>query len=152
VFIYAGSLQSNFNDILTGVGALIAPYWGVALGDYFLVRRQRLDLVALYQRETSVYWYRRGFNPTALGVWVCGVALWVFLGGWQSTISWMHIDAGEPYFNKLTATAPVIVLTALAYWGVMRIRLARALQDMPAGSTAVHDGALVTTTTAGEQQ
>lgn len=45
MFIYVGSLQDNFNNILTGAGALLAPYWGVALGDYFLLRRQRVDLV-----------------------------------------------------------------------------------------------------------
>jgi nucleobase:cation symporter-1, NCS1 family len=121
VFIYLGSLQSNFNDILTGVGALIAPYWGVALGDYFLVRRQRIDLVGLYQREGGPYWFRGGFNLVALGVWLAGVALWIFLGGWQSTLTWLHINAGEPYFNKLTATAPVIIVCALAYWAIMRV-------------------------------
>ncbi|MGA9860336.1 MAG: cytosine permease [Solirubrobacteraceae bacterium] len=119
VFIYVGSLQSNFNNILTGVGALIAPYWGVALGDYFLLRRQRIDLAGLYRRDGGPYWYRGGFNLVALGVWAVGVLLWVFLGGWQSTLSWLHISAGEPFFNKLTATAPVIVVCAVAYWLIM---------------------------------
>lgn len=126
VFIYEGSLQNNFNDILTGVGALIAPYWGVALGDYFLVRRQRIDLVGLYRGEGGPYWYRGGFNLVAVAVWILGAALWVFLGGWQSSLSWLHIGAGEPFFNKLTATAPVIVITALAYWGVNYVLAARA--------------------------
>ncbi len=119
VFIYAGSLQNNFNNILTGVGALIAPYWGVALGDYFLLRRQRLDLVGLYRRDGGPYWYKRGFNMIALAVWGAGVAVWVFLGGWQSSLTWLHIGAGQSFFMKLTATAPTIVLTALAYWGIM---------------------------------
>jgi len=127
VFIYVGSLQDNFNNILTGVGALIAPYWGVALGDYFLLRGQRLDLTGLYRREGGPYWYRGGFNLVALGVWLAGVALWVFLGGWISTLTWLHIDAGEAFFNKVTATAPVIILCALGYWGIMRV-LARSAE------------------------
>jgi nucleobase:cation symporter-1, NCS1 family len=119
VFIYAGSLTENFNNILTAAGALIAPYWGVALGDYFLLSRQRIDLVGLYKAEGGIYWFKGGFNLIALAVWAFGVALWVFLGGWISAISWLHISAGEPIFNAITATAPVIFVTALLYWGVM---------------------------------
>jgi NCS1 family nucleobase:cation symporter-1 len=119
VFIYEGTLQNNFNTILTVVGAFIAPYWGVALGDYFLVRRQRLDLVGLYQRENSPYWFHGGFNIRALVVWVCGVGVWIFLGGWTSTVSWVQIAAGEKVFSYLTATAPTIIICAVAYWLVM---------------------------------
>jgi NCS1 family nucleobase:cation symporter-1 len=141
VFIYEGTLQDNFNNILTGVGALIAPYWGVALGDYFLVRRQRLDLAGLYKAEGGPYWFVRGFNPVALGVWLLGVALWVFLGGWQSALTWLHIGAGEPFFNKLTATAPVIIVCAVGYWAAMRGVAARAGRRSATGEAA--DGLLV---------
>lgn len=134
VFIYVGSLQDNFNNILTGVGALIAPYWGVALGDYFLLRRQRLDLAGLFGAEGGPYWYRGGFNFVALGVWLAGVALWVFLGGWQSAISWIHIGAGEPFFNKVTATAPVIIVCAVGYWAIMRMLARTAPAPATAGS------------------
>ena len=119
VFIYEGTLQNNFNTILTVVGAFIAPYWGVALGDYFLVRHQRLDLVGLYQRDDSPYWFRGGFNVKALAIWVCGVGLWIFLGGWTSTVSWVQIGSGEKVFAYLTATAPTIIVCAVAYWLVM---------------------------------
>ena len=42
-FLYQGTLSAKFNDILTVVGALEAPYWGIALGDYFLLRREQLS-------------------------------------------------------------------------------------------------------------
>jgi nucleobase:cation symporter-1, NCS1 family len=114
LFIYQGSLAANFSDILTVGGAFIAPYWGIALGDYFFVRRQRLNLVALYQRS-GPYWYTNGFNVAAIGVWVGGVAVWLFLGGWLSPYPILHVPSGENIFGYLTATAPVIVLTAVAY-------------------------------------
>lgn len=120
LFIYVGTLQSNFSTILTVVGALIAPYWGVALGDYFLVRRQRLDLVGLYQREGGPYWFRRGFNPEAFVVWGLGIVLWLFLGGWTSSVSWLQFASGEHVFAYLTATTPVIILCALGYWALAR--------------------------------
>jgi NCS1 family nucleobase:cation symporter-1 len=114
LFIYQGSLATSFSDILTIGGAFIAPYWGVALGDYFFVRRQRLDLVALYQPR-GAYWYTSGYNLAALGVWAGGVVAWMFLGGWLSPYSVLRIAPGESAFAYLTATAPVVVGTALAY-------------------------------------
>lgn len=104
--------------ILTVVGALIAPYWGVALGDYFLVRRQRVDLVGLYRGEGGPYWFKRGFNPVAFAVWAGGIAMWVFLGGWTSSVSWLHFGSGEKVFTYLTATAPTIIICAVAYWAL----------------------------------
>lgn len=124
VFIYEGTLQNNFNTILTIVGAFIAPYWGVALGDYFLVRRQRLDLVGLYQREDSPYRFQGGFNVKALLVWAGGIGVWIFLDGWTSTVSWVQIGSGEKVFAYLTATAPTIIICAVAYWLVMLPSLA----------------------------
>ena len=78
-----------------------------------------LDLVGLYQRENSPYWFRGGFNVRALVVWACGVGVWIFLGGWTSTVSWIQIATGEKVFSYLTATAPTIIICAVAYWLVM---------------------------------
>jgi len=130
-FIYEGTLQNNFSTILTVVGALIAPYWGVALGDYFLLRRQRVDLVGLYQGEGGPYWFKRGFNPVAFGVWAAGAALWLFLGGWTSYVSWLHFNSGEKVFTYLTATAPVIIFCALAYWGLGMLGFSTVTKSLP---------------------
>ena len=130
-FIYVGTLQSNFNTILTVVGALIAPYWGVALGDYFLVRRQRVDLVGLYQGEGGPYWFKRGFNPVAFAVWVGGIVMWVFLGGWTSSVSWLHFGSGEKVFTYLTATAPTIIICAVAYWALGMMGISTITKSLP---------------------
>lgn len=36
------------------------------LADYWILRKRRLDLTALYGKEGSVYWYTRGFNWRAV--------------------------------------------------------------------------------------
>ncbi len=131
IFIYQGTLQNNFSTILTVVGAVISPYWGVALGDYFLLRRQRVDLIGLYQGEGGPYWFKRGFNPVALGVWIAGMALWLFLGGWTSYVSWLHFGPGEKVFTYLTATAPVIIFCALAYWAFGMLGFSTITKSMP---------------------
>jgi nucleobase:cation symporter-1, NCS1 family len=124
-FIYQGTLNSKFSILLTIAGGFIAPYWGVAMGDYFLLRRQRLDLVELYRGPGSRYWYRGGWNLIAVGVWIIGLVAWMFLGGWQSPYSWLAFPPGEHLFNALTATAPVVVGTALLYAGLIKLVIRR---------------------------
>jgi NCS1 family nucleobase:cation symporter-1 len=50
---------------LIGYSSLLGAVGGVLIADYYLVRRTRLDLPGLYRRE-GPYWYRGGFNPSAL--------------------------------------------------------------------------------------
>ena len=115
-FLYQGTLAAKFNDILSVVGALEAPYWGIALGDYFLLRRQRLSVPDLYRRN-GPFWFTGGFNVGALLVWVVGVALWVYLAGWTTYIGWVqHLGKGEAIYNILTASTPVILVCAVAYY------------------------------------
>jgi len=58
---------------LVGYGALLGPIAGILIADYWLVRRGRLDVEALY-REAGAYAYRRGWNPAALIAFAMGVA------------------------------------------------------------------------------
>lgn len=46
---------------LVGYSALLGPIGGVLIADYFVVRRQRLELVELY-REKGIYSATHGFN------------------------------------------------------------------------------------------
>lgn len=121
LLVYAGSLTSKFSVLLTIAGGIIAPYWGVALGDYFLVRRTRLDIAALVAPGRSPYWYRGGFNLLAVGTWLVGVAAWLVIGGWQTPFRWLDVGAGHQVFQAVTATAPVVAGSALLYTAVMRL-------------------------------
>jgi len=115
-FLYQGTLSAKFNDILTVVGALEAPYWGIALGDYFLLRRERLSVPDLYRRH-GPYWFSGGFNLGAIAIWVAGVALWLWLAGSTSLISWAQtFGTGVNVYNLITASTPVILLCAAAYY------------------------------------
>jgi nucleobase:cation symporter-1, NCS1 family len=50
---------------LVGYSALLGPIVGILLADYFLLRRTRLDVDALFQAH-GPYRYKGGFNPAAL--------------------------------------------------------------------------------------
>jgi NCS1 family nucleobase:cation symporter-1 len=116
-FLYAGSLTSKFNEILTTTGAFLAPYWGIALADYFLIRRQRIVVADLYRTHGGRYWFNRGWNVGAIGVWVLGVILWEYLAGWSTSFGiFQSIGKGESLYNYFTASVPVILLCGAAYY------------------------------------
>jgi len=50
---------------LTGYGALLGPIAGLMIAGYWIVRRTRLDVAALYAGQ-GVYRYAGGWNPVAL--------------------------------------------------------------------------------------
>lgn len=60
--------------VLNNVGVVIGPITGILVADYYLVRRQRLDVPQLYLVHGR---YRSwgGFNPAGLGVLAAGAAL-----------------------------------------------------------------------------
>jgi NCS1 family nucleobase:cation symporter-1 len=61
------------NYFLGGLGALLGPLFGVIMVDYFLLRRQRVDVTDLF-REEGRYSYRAGWNPHAVTAFIIGSA------------------------------------------------------------------------------
>jgi NCS1 family nucleobase:cation symporter-1 len=66
---------------LVAYSSLLGAVGGVLITDYYLLRRTRLDLQALYQ-SGGKYWYSGGFNPLALIALAAGIGPCVpgFLG------------------------------------------------------------------------
>src|SRR4051812_14106494 len=66
---------------LVAYSSLLGAVGGILIADYFVLRRTRLDLEALYRGE-GPYWYAGGFNPVALLALAAGIAPCVpgFLG------------------------------------------------------------------------
>ncbi len=62
------------------LGALLGPLFGIVAADYWLVRRGRIDVPALYTEDpSSPYHYRGGVNWRAVGVFVPSAAIAVAL-------------------------------------------------------------------------
>jgi NCS1 family nucleobase:cation symporter-1 len=52
---------------LGGLGALLGPLFGIVMADYWLIRRQCVDVPALYSEDPDgQYYYRNGTNPAAI--------------------------------------------------------------------------------------
>ena len=63
--------ESYIFDWLGGYSALLGPIAGVLIADYFVIRRTKLDLVALYQ-PAGQYRYTNGFSLLAIGAILLG--------------------------------------------------------------------------------
>ncbi|KAG1831560.1 permease for cytosine/purines, uracil, thiamine, allantoin-domain-containing protein [Suillus variegatus] len=68
------SNASTFLTVLSGFGIFFAPFSGILLADYFVVRRCTIKLEDCYIGDTrSIYWYHNGVNWRAPLAWVLGV-------------------------------------------------------------------------------
>jgi len=83
---------------------MFIPLFGVVLTDYFVIRRRKLDLEALYT-EGGLYWYRRGYNPAALAAWAVGFAVY-------EAMALMKLAAG--------GSLPAMLAAGLLYWVLSR--------------------------------
>jgi NCS1 family nucleobase:cation symporter-1 len=82
-------------DIL---GAFIGPLYGVLIADYYLVKRRRVNVDALYTLSPAgTYHYRKGYNPVAIVATVfsalVGVLVVFFASTEAATYTWF-IGAG----------------------------------------------------------
>lgn len=71
------------------LGALLAPAYGVMIADYYLVRKQHLDLNALYSADpNAAYYYRNGWNWRALVAFFVA-ALFSLSGVWLPALHFL---------------------------------------------------------------
>jgi nucleobase:cation symporter-1, NCS1 family len=103
---------------LVAYSGLLGAVGGVLIADYYLIRRTRLDLKALYQ-GAGPYWYAAGFNPAAMIALAVGIAPCV--PGFLGTIG--AVEVGPPWITTynyawfisfgLSAASYLILTTAM---------------------------------------
>ncbi len=83
------------------LGAFIGPLYGVLIADYYLVKRRRVDVDALYTLESSgKYHYKKGYNPIAIiATAVSAIAgmVVVFWGSSEAATYTWFIGAGTAF-------------------------------------------------------
>jgi NCS1 family nucleobase:cation symporter-1 len=120
-------------SVLNNVGAALGPATGIILADFYVVRRRRLDVDALYQRGGR-YWSRSGFNVASLAVLVV-VTAFCLLGQVIDAIGWAYEYA---WFVGLGAG----FVAYLAVAAMVRARAPQRPELEPAGSVGVEAAAL----------
>ena len=106
--LVVAGFQATYILWLDVLGAIVVPLWVIVLVDFFWVRRGRYE-PDLFRAEGGAYWYRRGWNPRAIGCLVGGTALY-----------WL-LAYGFPDIREIVPVAlPVGLGVALAYGTLMR--------------------------------
>ncbi|KAJ7932632.1 NCS1 nucleoside transporter family [Mycena leptocephala] len=60
----------SFTSFLGGYSIFLGPICGILLADFYVYRGRKLDIVGLYGKEASPYWYTHGFNLRAIGAFI----------------------------------------------------------------------------------
>lgn len=85
------------------LGNVFSPIAGVLVADYLFVKRMRIDMVGLFERD-GPYWYWRGWNPVAVVWTVLGFLLYMFV-------------IPQPWVQTLCT----LIVTAAGYWASTRL-------------------------------
>lgn len=128
-FIFWPEQLYNMGDAyLAYNGTLYAPISGILFADFFLVRRGRLNLWAIFEDHPSgEYYYSRGFNWAAFISLILGQVLYFYLFTPQT------LEA-RTLFRFLSASLPAAIVPALVYWAWMALAPPRASAARPSGA------------------
>jgi len=118
--LWPGELYSYGTSYLAYNGTLYAPLGGVLFADFVFLRRQRLNIYAIFDDHPSTeYYYTRGFNWPALVCTALGMGIYLFL---LDPITY----ESHALFRYVTASLPATLVPGVVYWAWMRPRVARA--------------------------
>lgn len=93
---------------LGGLGAILGPFFGIFMIDYWLIRRQKVNVPDLYTEDPQgTYYYRRGFNMVAVIALIPSAIISVAL----SLAPMFHTIANFSWFIGA-------LLAALIYWAL----------------------------------
>ncbi|MGB8692513.1 MAG: cytosine permease [Steroidobacteraceae bacterium] len=107
---------AKFGSFLALIGVVFAPLCGIQIADYYLLRRRRIDVRALYlDGPGAPYYYWYGINPVALAALAAGCLAYVAL------LNPLTYASFGPY-RYLTASLPSTIVAALVYLAASRLR------------------------------
>ena len=61
--------QMGMFPFVNTLGAILAPVFGIMICDYYLIKKQRLDVNELFNAKGGKYFYNGGFNSKAMYAW-----------------------------------------------------------------------------------
>lgn len=80
---------------LVGYSALLGAIGGVLIADYYVIRKTKLDLIRLYEKD-GPYWYKGGWNPIAIIALLAGIL--PNLPGFLGVVKWAKVS---PFWTEL---------------------------------------------------
>ncbi len=103
--LFPESIINRFGELAFAVGTLFVPVAGVLIFDYLFIKRMRIDVLALFDRD-GPYWYTWGFNLVAVA--------WILIGaGIYNIVPQQYVPplvtffaAGIGYYVTVRIVAP----------------------------------------------
>jgi len=112
-------------------GTMYAPISGILFADYFFLRKQKLNLRALFEDDPSgEYYFHRGYNWLALGSLLLGQILYILLYN-------PYTGESHPLAEFAPASVASCVIAAVTYGVSMRVLNRR--ESARAQTLAGHD-------------
>jgi NCS1 family nucleobase:cation symporter-1 len=81
-------ILDNLFSFLFSYGSFLSTIGGIMVADYYLLRRRRLNVPALYE-PNGQFRFVRGINPAGLITWLAGGALAFFSGAWAFVVGFV---------------------------------------------------------------
>ena len=107
--VFAEVFMANYGTFLAFAGVTLGPMCGMQIVDYYVVRRQELDVRGLYSADgRGAYWYFGGFNPAGFLAIAAGVTTYLIV------LDPVHFTPG-PGFEYLSATIPATIVSGVVY-------------------------------------
>ncbi|MNQ66850.1 putative allantoin permease [compost metagenome] len=107
------SLESVYSNWLLGYSSLLGPIAGIMVVDYFLIKKQRLDLAGLYRDDVYPAWNWIGFVAFAVPVALTLLSLGSNAFSWFYDYGWFtgSLLGGLIYFGlgSLRGAQPLVV-------------------------------------------
>lgn len=101
------SLESVYSNWLLGYSSLLGPIAGIMVADYFLIKKQSLDLAGLYRDDVYPAWNWMGFAAFVLPVLLTLMSLGSPAFSWFYDYGWFTGSAlgGLIYFGLCSANS-----------------------------------------------
>jgi NCS1 family nucleobase:cation symporter-1 len=101
---------NSFGNFLAFIGVFFSPLCAIQIVDYLILRRQKIDIRAVYDGAPGTsYYYWAGFNPAAILAMVAGFFTYIYL---LNPITYV---SNSPY-EYLTASLPTALVGGVVYW------------------------------------
>ena len=103
---------AHFSTFIAFIGITMAPLCGIQIVDYYVLRKRRIDIRAIYTGPRYRFW--RGINPAAVAAMLVGFGVYTYL------LNPLTYASRWPY-QYLTASLPTALAAALIYWLLTRL-------------------------------
>lgn len=100
---------ASFGTFLACIGVAFAPLCGIQIADYYVVRRRRINIRAMFDASAcGPYYFWAGCNPVAIIALAVGCVVYVYL------LNPITFESHGP-FRLVTASLPAAFMSGLVY-------------------------------------